>query len=220
MQLAEIHPIRSLLFDLDGTIIDSCPGIAAALSAAFRAAGRIMPTADLRTIVGPPIRIIAARIDSTLTEGELLQIEQAYRAAYDSDGWLDTLLFDGVFPVLQELREAGAQLFVVTNKPRIPTAKILSHFGMTDLFQEILTRDSRTPGYSGKAEMLSTLLLRHRLSPESTVMIGDTVEDRDAAIANSLEFIHARYGFGSISTPCRSIPCFADLGNALSANGQ
>lgn len=175
-----------------------------------------MPAADLRTVIGPPIRVIATRIDSTLIETELMQIEKTYRAAYDSNGWQDTVLFDGVVPALQQLRDAGAQLFVVTNKPRIPTARILSHFGMTHFFQEIVTRDSRTPDYSGKSEMLSELLLRHRLSVESTIMIGDTAEDKDAATANRLEFIHASYGFGSISTPCRSIPRFTDLGAALS----
>jgi phosphoglycolate phosphatase len=216
MQLAEIYPVRSLFFDLDGTLIDSCPGIAASLALAFRAAGRTMPPIDLRAIIGPPIRVIATRIDSTLTETELAQIEKTFRAEYDSEGWRQSVLFDGVFSALQKLRGAGARIFLITNKPRIPTGRSLSHFAMTDLFEEIVTRDSRTPNYSGKSEMLSELLLRHRVPAESAIMIGDTAEDREAAAANRLKFIHAGYGYGSITAPCRSISCFQDLWTALS----
>jgi phosphoglycolate phosphatase len=216
MHLAEIHPVRSLLFDLDGTLVDSCPGIAASLSTAFRAAGRIMPPGDLRDAIGPPIRIMATRIDPTLTEPDLAQIEKTFRADYDSHGWQKTVLFEGVVPGLQQLRSNGAQLFLVTNKPRIPTVRILTHFGMVDLFEEIVTRDSRTPSYSGKSAMLSDLLRRHRLPTESTIMVGDTAEDGEAAADNRLEFIHARYGYGSVSVSCRSITCFSELWTALS----
>jgi phosphoglycolate phosphatase len=216
MHLAEIHPVRSLLFDLDGTLVDSCPGIAASLSMAFHAAGRTMPPVDLRTLIGPPIRVMAMRIDPTLTEAELAQIEKTYRTDYDSEGWRRTVLFDEVIPGLQQLRSVGAQLFLITNKPRIPTVGILTHFGMTDLFDEVVTRDSRHPGYSGKSEMLSELLLRHHLRTESTIMVGDTAEDGEAATDNRLEFIHARYGYGSVDASYRSIPCFSELWTALS----
>ena len=215
MQLAEIHPVQSLFFDLDGTLIDSCPGIAAALTLAFRAAGRTMPPADIRAVVGPPIRIIAKAIDPTLTADELTQIERVYRAEYDSAGWRDTVLFSGVIPLLQELAAAGVRLFLITNKPRIPTSQILNHFSMVEIFNDIVTRDSRTPVYSGKAEMVAEMLTRHSLVPESSILIGDTSEDQEAATVNHLEFIHATYGYGSCSSALRSIACFPELRAAL-----
>jgi phosphoglycolate phosphatase-like HAD superfamily hydrolase len=64
--------------------------------------------------------------------------------------------------------------------------------------------------------MLSDLLRRHRLPTESTIMVGDTAEDGEAAADNGLEFIHASYGYGSVSVSCRSIPCFSELWTALS----
>jgi phosphoglycolate phosphatase len=220
MRLAEIHPVQSLLFDLDGTLIDSCPGIASSLAMAFRAAGRTMPPADLRVVIGPPIRAIAMRIDPTLTEAELAQIETAYRNDYDTNGWRETVLFDEVVRGLQQLRKLGVQLFLITNKPKVPTNRIVTHFGITDLFEEIVTRDSRAPSYSGKSEMLSELLLRHGLRAESTVMVGDTAEDAEAAEINGLDFIHASYGYGSIGNPRRSIASFSELWGALSARDQ
>lgn len=201
----------SLIFDLDGTLIDSCPGIGASLSAAFRSVGRVMPEVDLRAIVGPPIRTIATRVEPTLTESELLEIERTYRAAYDVDGWRETILFDGVVETLGTLRGKGFDILLVTNKPRIPTEKIMSRFGLTDLFEEIVTRDSRAPIYHNKSEMLSEMLKRRSLKPELTTMVGDTLEDSDAAVSNGLRFFYAVYGYGSIASPQYPITTVAGI---------
>ncbi len=201
----------SVVFDLDGTLIDSCPGIGASLSAAFRAAGRTMPAADLRAVVGPPIRIIATRLEATLTEAELAQIELTYRAGYDTDGWRETVLFEGVLETLHALQRAATPMYIVTNKPRIPTEKILEHLGLTAIFKEIVTRDSRTPGYASKSEMLASLIERRSLDRQSTVMVGDTVEDGEAAAANGLRFIYATYGYGAVQAPECAMQAFAEL---------
>jgi phosphoglycolate phosphatase len=205
----------NLVFDLDGTLIDSCPGISASLAAAFAAAGRVMPKVDLRAIIGPPIRIIAARMDSTLTEGELAQIELAFRAAYDNDGWREAILYDSVADTLNAFYLRGCRMFIVTNKPRIPTEKVLAHLGLDHLFQKIVTRDSRTPGYGSKAEMLSELLQEQALELHSTIMTGDTREDEEAASASGLPFVYATYGYGALHAPQRPIAVFSDLARVL-----
>jgi phosphoglycolate phosphatase len=211
MHLREVKPNISLIFDLDGTLIDSCPGIGSSLSAAFDSIGRKMPAADLRAIVGPPIRVIAARIEPTLSETELVQIELSYRTRYDSDGWRETVPFDGVAETLQALHLAGVSMFIVTNKPRIPTEKILTQLRLIRLFKEISTRDSRTPAYDSKTEMLFGLLQRYSLNRESSVMVGDTIEDEEAAAANGLRFLYATYGYGSIKNPHFPISQFAEI---------
>jgi phosphoglycolate phosphatase len=204
------------VFDLDGTLIDSSPGIAAALSIAFLSAGRTMPTTNVRSIIGPPIRVIATRIEPTLTEGELAQVEKTYRSEYDTEGWRETVLFEGVVKTLQDIRDGGTRMFVVTNKPKIPTTKILTYLGMGDLFDDVVTRDSRNPGYGSKSEMLRDLILRHNLHSESTIMVGDTAEDGEAAAANDLSFIHATYGYGSMDAPHCRIASFPELRTVLS----
>ena len=211
MHVRAVKPNTSLIFDLDGTLIDSCPGIGSSLSAAFRSVGRKMPAADLRAAVGPPIRVIAARIEPTLSEAELVQIELTYRTRYDNDGWRETVLFDGVAETLQALHIAGASMFIVTNKPRIPTEKILTQLDLIHLFREVSTRDSRTPAYDSKTEMLSDLLQRYSLDSESTMMIGDTLEDEKAAAANGLRFLYATYGYGSIKNPRFPISEFSEI---------
>jgi phosphoglycolate phosphatase len=218
MQAAPI--ITSLIFDLDGTLIDSCPGIQATLAVAFRAAGRAMPATDVRTVIGPPIRVIAARIDPSLSELELTTIEQTYRRVYDSEGWRETVAFPDVAPVLGSLHASGVRLFIVTNKPRIPSHKILEHLGLYALFTTVLTRDSRTPAYDNKAEMVRAIVASHSLAPESSALVGDTLEDEEAAYASNLAYIHAAYGYGTRKHAHASIACFAELTSALTRLGE
>ncbi|HUZ95909.1 MAG TPA: HAD family hydrolase [Edaphobacter sp.] len=205
------EPNPAIVFDLDGTLIDSCPGIGASLSEAFAAAGRIMPAMDLRAVIGPPIRVIAARMEPTLTENELAKIELTFRAIYDNDGWRETVLYDGVDDTLRALHRRGVKMFIVTNKPRIPTEKVLDHLGLTFLFQKVVTRDNRTPIYSSKAEMLSELLQQQLIGLQPAIMMGDTREDEEAALANGLPFFYAAYGYGTANAPHRTVIGFSEL---------
>jgi phosphoglycolate phosphatase len=212
--------ITSLIFDLDGTLIDSCPGIESSLTVAFRAAGRMMPATDVRTVIGPPIRVIARRIDPSLNEEELALIEQTYRRVYDSEGWRETLAFPDVVPLLSCLRGAGVRLFIVTNKPQIPTGKILEHINLDFMIEAVLTRDSRTPAYNNKAEMVREIVQSRSFIAAASAMVGDTLEDEEAAEANNLAYIHAAYGYGTMKRAQASIACFAELTRALTRLGE
>jgi phosphoglycolate phosphatase len=179
-----------------------------------------MPETDVRTVIGPPIRVIAARIEPTLSEPELTQIEQTYRSVYDTEGWRETLAFPDVIPVLQSLHAEGVRLFIVTNKPRIPSRKILEHLKLDSMFAAVLTRDSRTPGYSSKAEMVREIVQSHSLTPEASALVGDTVEDEEGARASHLAYIHATYGYGTMNQAHASITTFAELTRALTRLGE
>ncbi len=210
-----LSKITELIFDLDGTLVDSISGIGSSLGEAFLSVGRQMPLADLRAAIGPPIGIIARRLEPELSDDELVQIERYYRSNYDSDGWRRTPLFPGVAETLQACRKRGYRLFVVTNKPRIPTKKILQYLELESLFEEIVTRDSRSPAYASKAEMLQELLEKHALTLETTVMVGDTMEDCEAAQVHHFPFIYVTYGYGSVASPQFFVARFADLQSLL-----
>jgi phosphoglycolate phosphatase len=214
MPLSLPTALKTLVFDLDGTLVDSSPGIATSLAMAFKAVGRVMPTTDFRRAIGPPLRGIARRVEPTITEAELDVIEPLYRSDYDSRGWRDTVIFDGVVQTLTELQAHSIRLFIVTNKPVLPTRQILEQFSLQRFFTEVLSRDSRSPAFSSKAEMLATLIKRHKLSPESTLMVGDTIEDLETAHANNVPFLYVTYGFGSVDSP-HSIDRFPALGTLL-----
>ena len=211
MESTAIIGIESFVFDLDGTLIDSIPGIASSLAAAFRSIGREMPAADLRRAIGPPIRVISKRVDPSLTDDETLAIEQTYRSLYDTGGWRESNIFEGVADTLRTLHDAGFRLFVATNKPILPTRNTLEHLGIEMLFEGIITRDSSTPNFVSKAAMLANLVNAYALRTETTVMVGDTAEDREAAEANSLRCVFAEYGYGDDPQALRKIHTFAEL---------
>lgn len=210
--------LAAVVFDLDGTLIDSTDGIRSALAAGFTSAGLSFPDVDLRKVIGPPIRTIAARIEPELTESQLAIIERVYRAEYDSEGWRKTTLFQAAIDVLATLARAGLHLFIVTNKPALPTRQILDHLGIAQFFSTALSRDSRQPAFATKAEMLLTLLREQHLSPTTTVMLGDTPEDAHAAQANGLDFVFASYGYGEMPDAARRITKLAELPFTLGLN--
>jgi phosphoglycolate phosphatase len=201
----------SLVFDLDGTLIDSAPGIVAALQTAFTSIGRTLSSTDVRSVIGPPVRIMARRLDPTITDEEALAIERLYRTAYDEGAWQNTEAFPTVIQTLHTLSQTATRLFIATNKPRLPTLRILNHLGLETMFEDIVTRDSATPNFTSKPQMLASLIERHSLPAATTIMIGDTAEDAKAAHANHLRFVLMTYGYGHAHQPDYTLDRFSDL---------
>ena len=189
---------RCLLFDLDGTLLDSFPGIAYSVKAAFHAAGLPERNFDLDKLIGPPIRTILSRAVETEDPSLLDALEQHFRASYDSEGWLKTICYEGVHEVLQTMKQKGHLLFVVSNKPRHISVRILEAEGIAPFFEKIYTRDSKQPPYISKEDMLHQLLVEHRLDPQDCAMIGDTMEDASASTMNKIGFIFMEHGYGAL----------------------
>jgi phosphoglycolate phosphatase len=190
-----------VLFDLDGTLLDSLPGIEYSARAAFAACGLAVGEVELRTLIGPPIRTILARMAHAtggLSEQQLDRLVQAFRASYDSEGWKRAPLYAGAAELLRELRAQGKRLFVVTNKPRSISLRILEAKQTLGLFEEIVTLDSRKPAYSGKREMMRSLMERHGLEPQECLMAGDTMEDAEAASETGMPFCLMTHGYGDV----------------------
>ena len=145
---------QCLLFDQDGTLFDSIPGIEYSVRAAFAAAGLDDSELDLRRWIGPPIRTILSKAAKTDDQALLDRLERAFRVSYDSEGWRRTPCFPGVVEMLAAMKSAGHRLFVVTNKPREVSLKILEMQGIAAHFEQVYTRDSTEPPYASKAGML------------------------------------------------------------------
>jgi phosphoglycolate phosphatase len=190
---------QCILFDLDGTLLDSIPGIEYSVRAAFAAAGLDDRELDLRQWIGPPIRTILSRVAKTEDALLLDTLERAFRESYDTEGWRKTPCFPGVLEVLAAMRGAGHRLFVISNKPRHVSCKILETQGIQGYFEQIYTRDSTEPPYASKAGMLQALLAGHRLAPADCVMVGDTMEDAGACALHKISFIFMEHGYGELS---------------------
>jgi phosphoglycolate phosphatase len=187
-----------VIFDLDGTLVDSLPGIEFAVKSAFAACGMPYPALDLRSMIGPPIRTILAQMAGTNDASTLTHLESAFRASYDSEGWRKSYCYPGTRATLESLYEAGLRLFVVTNKPRHISLRIIETTGIQRFFERIVTRDSRAPQYADKKEMLASLIGSSGVAPADCVLVGDTAEDAGAACAIGIKFAHATHGYGTI----------------------
>jgi phosphoglycolate phosphatase len=188
-----------VLFDLDGTLLDSIPGIAWSVKAAFRAAGLPERSFDLRQSIGPPIRTILSRAAATEDPALLDQLERHFRASYDSQGWRRTACFPGTRELLDAMKANGHRLFIISNKPRHIAAKILEALDLASYFEQLYTRDSVKPPFASKANMLDALLADHRLAAVDCVMVGDTMEDADASALHRIGFIFMEHGYGELS---------------------
>jgi phosphoglycolate phosphatase len=186
--------IRNFIFDLDGTLVDSLPGIASALSAAFP--GCTEPIENMRLYIGPPVRSILDTLAGPCSESDLDRMESNFRSSYDSAGWRKTVAFPGIREVLEQLTTAGKRLFVVTNKPLKPALGILQMLELRDFFEDVITPDSATPRFGSKAEMLQSLVAQWNLDATESVFIGDTMDDYRAAQSAGMESVFLAHGYG------------------------
>lgn len=199
--------LRFVVFDLDGTLVDSRPGIE---WAAARAVADVWPgrrPVSLASLIGPPIRAMLAEAYPDASAASLEALVRAFRSSYDGEGWRRTQPFAGVPEVLATLLAEGLRLHVVTNKPATPTRLILDHLSLTGAFEAVLSPDSRSGPFASKAEGLTYVCRRYHGGPRSGAYVGDAHEDRVAAKLAGLPFVAVNYGYGAIARQ----PSDADL---------
>ena len=190
------HRIEAVIFDLDGTLVDSMPGIEYAAEVAWNAVQPGLPCPSLRPLIGPPIREMFRRALPDAAAATLDALERAFRAAYDTDGWRRTAVYPGVIETLARLAELSVRCFGVTNKPSLPTQRILDHCGLRPFFEAFLSPDAREPRFASKAEAVAALLAEYALDRTQTALMGDTPDDARAAAACELPFVAFAGGYG------------------------
>ncbi len=193
---------ENILFDLDGTLIDSFPGIEHSARAAVSAVMPERELPDLRRLIGPPIREVLGRAVSEAEPGTLDELERRFRTSYDEEGWRKSVAYRGVAETLSRLSHAKLKSFVVTNKPTLPAKRILGRLGLLEYFKEVISLNSRTPPFSSKAEAVTYLISRHGLNLPATLFVGDSVDDARAAQSCGLRFIAVTYGYGCLDSRC------------------
>jgi len=187
-----------VLFDQDGTLVHSLPGIASSVNYACRSVGIPVPVVDLRRLLGPPIRTIFSKVLQTDKAVLLDRLESAFRSHYDTEGWQKTSCFDGVPATLEALKAAGHRLIVVTNKPRHISLRTLEREALLSFFERIYTPDSIQPPCASKADMLRYFLDDFQTSPSNCLMVGDTMDDITASAANQMAAAFVEHGYGEL----------------------
>jgi phosphoglycolate phosphatase len=191
-------PVNHIFFDLDGTLIDSYPGILFSFEAAIK---EVLPNRELPNFVrfvGPPVRevfrLALAEYDPKILES----LEVSFRKSYDAVGFKKTNLYPGVFESVEFLHKSGKICHILTNKPKNPTLKILNCLSLRPFFTEIFTPDARHPSFASKEE--AALEAKHflQLKPSEALVVGDSKDDALAAKACGFRFAAVSYGYGRV----------------------
>ena len=188
---------RNLIFDLDGTLVDSLPGVESSIRYALQQChpDRVLPS--VREHVGPPIAVMLERMYPELSARELEALVGKFREHYNAEGCRASVLYPEVRETLQELHRRGASLFVLTNKPSLPTRLILEQTGILPYFTDLMSPDRVQPVFPSKSAAAQALADQHQLDAAATVVIGDGIDDANAAQTCGFAFVLARYGYCS-----------------------
>lgn len=189
----------SIIFDLDGTLIDSSPSILKCFRIILENAGieHLVPLDS--SIIGPPLRQTLMNI-SGLSQGDQLErLAVDFQRMYDTEGFKETNVYSGVNEMLFQLDSCGIPMTIATNKRLAPTLKILSHLGWEHYFTEVGALDMINPSFPSKAALLGYLLEKSGKNPEAVLYIGDKHDDAAAAEANGMPFVAAGWGYGEWS---------------------
>ncbi|ATB66872.1 HAD family hydrolase [Pseudomonas mosselii] len=187
---------RHVLFDFDGTLVDSAPAILACFARVLKVHDLQAMTPVDASLIGPPLRQTLALL-SGRNDGALLDAMSAtFKDVYDSEACLETPAYAGCQAALEQLREQGFSLSIATNKRLLPTQRIIAALGWQGLFDEVFASDSYPGRYTDKAGMIAALLEDGGIAAQSAIYIGDTVADGRAAAANGVEFWPVAWGYG------------------------
>ena len=188
---------KVIIFDLDGTLLDSQNGILFSLEYVLnKYAKEYLPFLD-RTLIGPPIKTILEGFISDPKSVSLLS--KRFRLHYDSCGFLKTHLFQGVYGGLTEI--SSFSLYISTNKPEKVTKKILSRLEIDSFFNDIVCIDSAS--YRDKTEIVKSIIKHH--SNHKIIVVGDSEDDYYSALHNNCNFLYCSYGYGDLSVENQNI---------------
>ena len=184
-----------IVFDLDGTLVDSATDLASAASALVEAlGGRPLTRAEVIGMVGEGAAVLVRRaLTAAGVDPGTPGATDRFLALYDARLLDTTGLYPGMRAVLDALDPLAA-LAVLTNKPAAPAERMLIALGVRDYFVEVVGGDGPWPRKPDPAG-LASLRMHARGGP--IVMVGDSPVDAETAARAGATFVLARYGFGS-----------------------
>lgn len=194
-----------IVFDLDGTLIDSAPDIHAGGCAALAAEGLPPVTPEQsQGFIGNGARVYVERLqratEGTADPARTDRMHRAFMQHYETAHAL-TRIYPGVEATLATLRGAGWRMAICTNKPHAPALTVLAHFGWSDLFEVVIAGDSLPVSKPDPAPLRAAIA---GLGGGPTVYVGDSEVDAATAQATGTPF--ALYTEGYRKSPVSAIP--------------
>lgn len=186
--------IHSAVFDFDGTLLDSKPGIVSCLQSVGTAYG--LDTNGIADwIIGPPAEVSIQKLMPGASEALRREFLAEFRKSYTLHGWSDCSLYPGIAGLLEDLKKSGIRACICTSKRMDLTLKVLDHFHLAGYFSAVAADEDHLASHD-KKDLLIGLLERENIDAATCVMIGDSKYDMDAAHAARMKAIAALYGYG------------------------
>ena len=190
-----MNPIRSITIDLDGTLLDTVPDLAAAANAMLRELGRPeRPIETIAAFIGRGIPKLVARCLPDLDDDAVEQAQVIFRRHYAIENGRRSALFPGVLEGLQAFRAAGLPMAVITNKAAAFTEPLLVATQLDSWFEFAVSGDSLLHKKPHPAQLLHACE-RMGTSPAENLHIGDSHHDAVAARAAGCPVFIVPYGY-------------------------
>ena len=200
-----------ILFDLDGTIADSAPGITASLAWTLERLERPVPSpTELLHWVGPPI-LDSFRDRAGMSEEQAEQALETYRPHYLATGIFNSRVYPGVADLLQAIADSPIPLSLATSKPESLALVTLDYYSLAHCF-DVLTGASEDEVRSSKADVVEEALRRLAASGADIsrpVMVGDRDYDVEGAAQHGVPTIFVKWGYGVVAEQAGSIAAVA-----------
>ena len=182
----------AVLFDLDGTLTRSEPGITNCVQYALDRLGfGPMPLSERLRFIGPPL-YESFRDIAGMSEADAQRAVDAYRERFSAVGWMENSVYDGIPDLLIALRLAGCRLSVASAKPQPFVEKILRHFSLFRLFDRV-EAIRLCDNHADKAEIVRRAL---PASFARAAMVGDRRFDMEGARRMGVDAVGVSYGYG------------------------
>jgi len=195
--IAMFQAMTSVLLDLDGTLIDSQPGILASCVATLRALGHEADeTLDIKRAIGPPLEDMLKVLLQSYGDDRVDEAVAAYRQHYGESGLFGSEPYPGIRSSLEKMRQAGLRIYLATSKREVFASRILHHLGFATYFDGI---HGSVPGgaLDHKPELLAHILSQHDISPSHSLMVGDRRYDISGAHAVRMRGLGVLWGYGT-----------------------
>lgn len=186
------HPL--VIFDLDGTLIDSSEGIVhAVLETIEELDYEPLSEEFIESCIGPPIGdSIGSRVG--YTPEQIKRFYEVFRPLYKTKYLMECTVYPGITELLKALRTRGIKTAIATNKREDYTKTLLDNLGLSENLDYIEAMDME--GKLKKADLIGNCISASGCSVKDAVMVGDADSDLNAAKACGVDFIGVRYGFG------------------------
>lgn len=196
---------RAVLFDLDGTLVDTSPDLMALVNAFLVEHDRpALPPERLRAFTGDGARVLLAEgfaaTGAPLTEEALTGLSRDFLRRYTAQPCVHSRVYPGLVAALQRLHAAGVGLGVCTNKPQRPSELLLDALDLKRFFSTIVGGDALPVRKPDPGHVLAVLRALG-VAAQEAVMIGDSANDIDAARAAGVVAIGVRFGFALDGVP-------------------